>query len=169
MWKQNWNWNETENYLCTYTKQNLTETWLKPDWNLTETWLKPDWNLTETKPKHKHIILIDHCFVSISVFSWKLKQKQKRNRMLLVPLLFIIKMTFICYQNSFTLWPFKLLKLEKWHDELHIFFSFESCKVNTNTCLSAYDLNRLYIYYLRSSYYVIDSRMSSSHLHNNLW
>ena len=30
--------------------------------------------------KYNHIILIYHCFISVSLFSWKLKPKQKRNR-----------------------------------------------------------------------------------------
>ena len=73
------------NNLCAHIQR---ETWLKPDRNRTETEPKQNWNRTETKPKHNHIILIDHCFVSVSVFSWKLKQKQKRNRKLLVPPVF---------------------------------------------------------------------------------
>jgi hypothetical protein len=36
---------------------------------MTEIEPKPDRNRTETKLKHNHIILIDHCFVSVSVFS----------------------------------------------------------------------------------------------------
>ena len=76
---------ETETKPKTLCPHIQTKTWLKPDRNRTETEPKQNRNRTETKPKHNHIILIGHCFVSVSVFSWNLEPKQKRNRKLLVP------------------------------------------------------------------------------------
>ena len=67
--------------------------------------VKPDWNLTKTKPKHNHIILIDHCFVSVSVFSWKLKQK--RNRKVSVP------PNCIARNESAEAWEAKRIKLRR--------------------------------------------------------